>query len=267
MRLAGSAQTANPDADNPGFYRGNGQGFDIPTWLFEHIAVESGYREYRSAFAVDAYKRTIAYDAGSIQNAAVVTWDRGWVSITTAGGIGDPPPPLYAWDLLMEVAQVRLHDSGLAEGEGNMAFALENLSIGLTADQLVEKLRPKLHEQESELSELFVGELGLAASSADLFYAPAQGKEGALLFRAKGDSEASYDYAKPGFFSDDKLSVKVSTLGAAGGVTDDAHEKVPAKLGATYYVGDETGATYAVEIAERKDSEIGVNVRRVEAIQ
>ena len=267
MRLAGNAQTANPDAENPGFYRGNGQGFDIPTWLFEHIAVESGYREYREAFAVDDYKRTIKYDAGSIQNAAVVSWDRGWVSIATAGGIGDPPPPLYAWDLLMEVAQVRLHDSGLGEGEANMAFALEDLSIGLTADQLVEKLRPKLHEQETELSELFVGELGLAASTADVFYVPANGKEGALLFRAEGDSAASYDYKSPGFFSDEKLTTKVSTLGDAGGVSDAKHEKVPAKLGATYYVGDETGSVYAIEIAERKNADIGVNVRRVEAIQ
>jgi hypothetical protein len=267
MRLAGKNQTANPDADHAGFYRGNGGGFDIPTWLFEHIAAESGYREYRELFATDAYQRTLRYDTGSIQNAAVVTWNRGWVSITTAGGIGDPPPPLYAWDLLMEVAQVRLHDSGLSEGQANMAFALEDLSIGLTADQLVEKLRPKLHEQEAELSKLFVGDLGLASPRADVFYVPAEGKEGALLFRAKADSEADYTYPKPGFYSDEKLTIKVSTLEAVGGVADDSHEKVVAKLGATYYVCDEQGSTYALDISERKNSQIGVNVRKVEAIQ
>ena len=88
-----------------------------------------------------------------------------------------------------------------------------------------------------------------------------------ILFRAEGDSAASYDYKSPGFFSDEKLTTKVSTLGDAGGVSDAKHEKVPAKLGATYYVGDETGSVYAIEIAERKNADIGVNVRRVEAIQ
>jgi hypothetical protein len=267
MRLAGPTRTANPDPLDAGFYRGDGQGFDIASWLFEQIAAEAGYRSYHRAFETDDFKRTLRYDAGSIDNAAIIDWDRGWVSIATAGGIGDPPPPLYAWDLLMEVAQVRLHDSGLAEGEANMAFALTDLSIGLTAEQLVEKLRPKLHEQETELSELFVGELGLADSKADVFYVPADGKEGALLFRAEGDSQAEYRYPKPGFFSDEKLTSKVSSLGSVGGVTDDKHEKVSAKLGASYFVADETGATYAIEVAERDGTRVGMRVRRVEDIQ
>ncbi|HUS62155.1 MAG TPA: hypothetical protein VMY34_08155, partial [Acidimicrobiales bacterium] len=102
LRLAGKTREANPDADDAGFYRGDGQGFDIASWMFESVAVEAGYRMYHRAYATDAFKRTIHYDAGSIEDAAVVNWDRGWVSIATAGGIGDPPAPLYAWDLLME---------------------------------------------------------------------------------------------------------------------------------------------------------------------
>jgi hypothetical protein len=267
FRVAGAGREVAPDADDPGFYRGNGQGFSADSWLFEHIAVESGYRSYHRAFESAGFQRELRYDASSIDDAAVVNWNRGWVSIETAGGIGDPPPPLYAWDLLMEVAQVRLHDSGLSEGEANMAFSLENLSIGLTAQELIDKLRPKLAEQETELSELFVGDLGLAASGADLFYVPASGKEGALLFRAPGDSEAEYTYAKPGFFRDQALTQKVSSTSAAGGVSETEHEKVVAKVGASYFAADELGNVYRIELVERDGGRLGVQVHRAEAAE
>jgi hypothetical protein len=267
LLVAGSGREAGADAADPGFFRGNGQGFAADSWLFEHIAVEAGYRTFHRAFESAGFHRVLRYDAGTIEDAAVIDWNRGWVTIETAGGIGDPPPPLYAWDLLMEVAQVRLHDSGLGEGEANMAFSLDDLKIGVTADELIEKLRPKLAEQETELSELFVGDLGLAASGADLFYAPAAGKDGALLFRAAGDSASPYTYPKPGFFSDETLTEKVSTLAPAGGVTDPAHEKVVAKVGAVYYAADEAGDVYAIELTEREGTRLGVQLRRMEAIE
>jgi hypothetical protein len=208
----------------------------------------------------------LRYDAGSIKNAAVIDWNRGWVSIDTAGGIGAPPPDLYAWDLLMEVAQVRLHDNGVPEGQGDMAFSLENLSIGLTAEQLVEKLRPRLAEQETELSELFVGDLGLAESRADLFYVPAEGGKGVLMFRAPEDSEAEFTYPSVGFFSDSELTQKVSVTSAVEGV-DDPHEKVSAEVGKSYFACDEKGTVFEILIAERAGDRIGVQIKPVGALQ
>jgi hypothetical protein len=267
MLVAGATREAAPDADYPGFFRGDGQGYSVAPWFFEQSAVETGYRMFARSFMDRDYKRTLRYDAGSIVDAAVVDWDKGWVTITTAGGIGAPPPPLYAWDLLMEIAQVRLHDEGLSEGEANMAFSLEDLPIGLTAEQLIEKLRPKLAEQERRLSELFVGDLGLAESRTDVFYVPADGAEGALLFRAASDSEGELPYTKPGFFADSQLTDKVSTTLAVGGVDETLHEKIAAALGSIVYAEDESGRVYRIEIAARDGRRVGLHVNPVEDIR
>ncbi len=263
MLLAGTSQTAAPDPDNPGFYRGNSQGYGVSPWFFEHSTIEIGYRMLSKLAPETNYKRTLRYDAGSIKDAAVINWDRGWVNITVAGGVAPTPPPMYAWDLLMEVAQVRLHDNGVPEGQADMAFTLDNLSVGLTADELVERLRPRLAEQETELSELFVGDMGLAKSNADIFYAAKPGEVGALMFRAPNDSEEDYPYTTPGFFSDPELTDKVSTTDEVGGIDDPEHEKVPATLGATYYVSDEASDVFAVTVAERDGDRIGLRVVQV----
>jgi hypothetical protein len=259
---AGSNRMAAPDASDPGFYRGDGQGFSLPAWLFENVAAEAGYRIFHRNYATTNFAKTDRYDAGSIQDAAVLSWDHGWITITTAGGIGEPPPPLYVWDFLMEVGEARLHDQGVAQGAGDMAFPLKQLPIGLTADQLVEKLRPKLHEQESKLSDLLVGSAGLASSKADIFYVPAQGENGALFFRAEDDAGGGVTYAKPGFFSDAQLSQKVSVTGAAFGSTDTKHEKVEAKVGAVYYAQDQDGIAYQITLTDRDATTLGVEVRK-----
>ncbi|MFT3928124.1 MAG: hypothetical protein QM778_36685 [Myxococcales bacterium] len=267
MLKGGTNRYASPDAAHPGFYRGNSQGYAVSPWFFEHATVEIGYRMFFDAYANTSYKHELHYDAGSIKDAAVIGWDHGWVHVETAGNIGNVPPDIYAWDLLMEVAQVRLHDNGVAEGMADMAFTLNDLSIGLTADQLVEKLRPRLAEQETKLSELFVGDLGLAASSADFFYEPVDGADGVLLFRAAGDSEGAYAYPTPGFFGDAALTQKVSTLAPLGGANDSTHEKVPATVGAKYYAADEKGEPFQIEIVQRDGNRVGVQVSPAGVLQ
>jgi hypothetical protein len=259
---AGTTQNAGPDAADPGFFRGNGGGFALPPYLFENIAAEIGYRQLHRAFAEQSFQRENRYDAGSIKDAAVIGWNRGWVTIRTAGGLGAPPPPLYAWDLLMEVAQARLHD-GVPEGMGDMAFALEKLPIGLSADQLIAKLRPKLAEQETKLSELLVGNSGLASSAADVFYLRNEQGQAALLYRGPKDGGETRTYPKPGFFADPGLTQKVSSTAAAFGLAETAHEKAAATLGATYYVADETGAAFELKISEQTADGIGVEVRKL----
>jgi hypothetical protein len=241
--------------------------FSLDRFLFEHISAEIGYRQLHRAFASTAFRRENRYNAGSIVDAAVINWDRGWVSITTAGGIGAPPPPLYAWDLLVEVAEARQHDEGLAQGAADMAFTLTGLPIGLTADQLVAKLRPRLNEQQDKLSELLVGSSGLASSGADVFYQPATGGDGALLFRNTADGGGGVTYARPGFFSDAQLTQKVSVTAPAFGVTDSTHEKVAAKVGATYYAAEQDGTVFEILVKERDPDSVGLEVRRPGVIQ
>lgn len=265
MLGAGATRDANPDVDEPGFFRGDGQGWGVDPWLFEHIAVEAAYRQFHRHYPDDGFARVLRYDAGAITDAAVIDWDHGWVSISTAGGVGNPPAPVYIWDFIMEVAQVRLHDGNIPEGDANMGFDLTEVPIGLTAEQLVDKLQPSLHEQEDVLSEQLVGDLGLAVPRAELFYMPAEGKSGALAFPAAEDSAAEYAYVRPGFFSDAKLTDKVSKTGKVGGVEETLHEKVPAKVGAVYYVADEEDVVYQVTIAERDGERIGLRISAVEA--
>lgn len=268
MLLAGNQRNARPDEQNAGFYRGNGQAFDVSPWYFEHTTAEIGYRMFFQSFANKDYKNVLRYDAGAIKDAAVINWDRGWVTITTAGGVGAPPPPLYAWDLLMEVAQVRLHDNGIPEGQAEMAFSLTDLSIGLTADQLVERLRPRLAEQQTELSELLVGDVGLATSNADIFYVPREGGgTGYLLFRAPEDGEGEYTYPHVGFFEDASFTKKASSVTPIPGVTNVDHEVVPAKVGAEYFVADEQGNRFRLEVVAQEGERVGVLVGEVGVLQ
>jgi hypothetical protein len=249
---AGDQKEANPDAQHAGFYRGNSPVWQAQPWQLERIVAEIGYRQNYGLYPSGNYKNTLKYDAGSIMNAAVVQWDRGWVEISTAGGIGMPPPPQYAWDILLEVAQIRLHDGGVAEGKADLAFALKGLSIGLTADELVASVKPQLQAQSGDLSKLIAGTSGLAGSTCDLFFAPQKPAQapGFLFFRAAGDEGGTYAYAQPGFFADAGLTQKVSQAGPLPGTSDSTHEKLAATKGTKAFFRDNTAAVYQLEIID-----------------
>jgi hypothetical protein len=259
---AGKTKEARPDPMSPGFFRGDGEVWAIEPWKIENIVAETAYRQYAKLYSSSNYERTISYDTGSIKQAAVLGWSRGWVTMTTSGGIGDPPPPQYAWDILLETAQVRLHDGGIPEGMADMAFALKGLSIGLTADDLIAKVKPSLQMQAGKLSQLIAGTGGLADSGCDLFFAPATGgAAGFLFFRAAVDSMKTYAYARPGFFSDAALTQKASTPGALPGTTDTAHEKVAVSAGQKLYFQDDTGKPYLLEVVSLEPMGGGASVR------
>lgn len=249
---AGNSQTAGADPDRPGFRRGNSAVLAAQRWFTEGIIQEVAYRQYFDRFG-PSYAATLRYDAGSITNAAVINWSRGWTTIQTSGGIGDPPPPVFFWDLLMEVAQVRLHDGGIAEGAANAQFRVEKLAIGLTADQLIERVKPKLKEQEVELSKRIVGTQGLASSSCDVYFVPPL-----LYFRAASDGfEGAYPYTKPGMFSDAALTNKLSSI-------VEGHETVAVTgPGQAFFFQDQSGGVH--EFLVKAASANSVTVRVSEA--
>jgi len=255
-----AGKTARPDANAPGFYRGNSPVWNTNPWDLERIVSEAAYQQYRVKFASSSYARTLRYDAGSIDDAAVLDWSRGWVTITTSGGIGNPPPPTFVWDILDEVAQLRLHEGGIAEGAADVAFNLDDLAIGLDANGLVDALRPTLSAQAEELANRLIDPDGLIASTADFYFVPSStGGPGFLFFRSASDSTGTYSYATPGFFSNSTLATKVSTMGAMTGTNDTAHEKVVPVVGAKFYFADDTSAVYELEVVTVDSA--GVEVR------
>jgi len=261
---AGNRRMRNPDPERDGFFRGNGAAFDAEPWEIEHIVAETAYLQYAEAFA-PGYANVLRYDAGSIVDAAVMDWDRGWVAITTSGGIGSPPPPVYAWDVLTEVAQLRLHDGGdVAEGDANLAFTIEDLPIGLDAEGLIDALLPTLQEQEAEVAARLVSEETLVESPVDVYFVATEGGEGFLFFRAPEDASGEYPYATPGFFGDESLTTPTSTTDALPGTSDTTHHKVVPVVGEVHYFADDEGGIYRLDVVEVDAEGIGIRVAPVE---
>jgi hypothetical protein len=263
---SGATENVNTDAKDPGFYRGNGGAFALAPYYFEYIAAETTYRQLHRNFSETGYQRTLRYDAGSIKDAAVIGWNRGFLRVSTAGNLGSPPAPLYAWDLLTEVAQVRLHDGRIAEGAANMAFDLNDVPIGLSASDLVERLRPKLHTQEGKLSEQLAGKTGLAKTAADVFYVPpvgAGGGAGSLVFRAREDSGGPYDYPHVGLYADAALTQKKSTPIMLPELGNAAREAVQVSVGDTLYAADQDGSVHAIRIVEKAGTGVSIQVTHV----
>ncbi len=261
---AGTSRTAGADPMRAGFYRGDGAVWSLSPWLIERIVAETAYRQLSQRYASMGYARTLRYDAGSIRDAAVIDWARAWVTIRTSGGIGSPPAPTYVWDVLSEVAQIRLHDGGVAEGMANLAFTLRRVPIGLTADDLVRSLRPTLMAQRDELSRRLVGSGALAASAVDVYFVPSTDTSapGFLFFRTAADG-AGPTYRTVGFFEDQALTRRASSTGALAGTADTAHEKVAATMGRVLFARDDSGAVFRITVLDRTTEGLRVRVARV----
>lgn len=259
LLLPGASREAGADPQRPGFARGDGAVWGLPPWSLERLIAEAAYRQYHDSYAAEGYQKTARYDAGSITDAAVVTWERGWLTLTTAGGIGDPPAPLYAWDMIMEIAQLRLHDGGLGEGDVSLGVSLEDLEIGLRADEVIEAVRPVMQAQQEKLSELFVGQV--VAARCDVFLAAGDAPTRAILmFRAPEDGPGPYPYASPGFFGEASLAPasKLSSAGAVPGTTDTTHEKLVVRAGDRVFAQGDDGRAYAIDVVAVEGGEARV---------
>ncbi len=257
---AGSTQNAGADPERAGFFRGDGPVWSTPTTQLARVVAEAAYRQYHDRFAATNFARTLIYDAGAITDAATIDWSRGWLTLSTSGGVGDPPAPLYVWDMLLEVAQLRLHDGGIPQGDADVTFTLEDVPVGLDATTLVERLRPILQDQEEELATLIVGERGASSSGADLFFVPSTepGADGFLFFRAPGDAPGQpYGWSLPGFFDPD-TGARVSSTDPMAGTTDSTHEKVAATEGLSVAFTDDLGDVYVLTVTRGGDEPIVV---------
>jgi len=252
---------------------GNSEIWDLPPWEFEHLIMEAARRaaatipehcdEYR--LATDALAFEACIDA------------EGWTELTTFADIGDPPPPAYFWDIIVEVAQVRLHDGGLAEGDGDVQFTLRDVRIPIDPDDLLVQIKANFENDPSALASVAERVNDAAQGDADFYYYQPKRTNSAqiqgdyLYFVTEDDIRKDdealpvrpYDaYAKPGFYADADLSDKLSSLAEIDG--DDVHEKIKVSPGDVLYIEDDAGRRFKLAVGDKPSpSRISLDITRL----
>lgn len=224
----------------------------LDSWLFEYLVTHAGYFDYENLTASLEYLLgTAEVHIGQGGNPP------GWVQYDVLLGLGNPPEDQYIWETILEVAQVRLHDSGFATfPEGvQLAFTVEDIDVGITGSQAAEAVRPYLQEQASTISDFLLGDYKDDNDPVDFYYRRAEDGQPYVYFVAPEDRSegASYGYATPGFFHDVGLSDRASSPSIEG-VADEIHQKLALPAGESfYYFEDDTGARYRARFTVGED--------------
>jgi hypothetical protein len=246
--------------------RGNSPVWEQPLWEFEHILARAG--ELRAA-QIEDHCSTYApagTSTSDFEAVKVCIDESGWTEISVDESVilEDPPPaPSYFWDILLDVAQARLHDGGLAEGEADLEVTLRDVPVGVKTEDLVASIKENLASDPAVLKDMALELNNNAAGDADFYlYQPSTesgvaGQRDYLYFVAPDDIRKDadgvrvrdYAYESPGFFSDPALEKKVSTTEEIDG--DALHEKVEVKAGDTLYFADDEGHRYEIRIGDK----------------
>jgi hypothetical protein len=252
--------------------QGNSAAWGLDPWIFEHVMAEVGFR--RSA-DVPAHCDTYELATGADVFTACVE-DDGWVQMETFNDVGDPPPPAYLWDLQLEIAQTRLHDGGLSEGEADVEVVVRDVPIGIGPDELTQQIRANAEHNPQGLADLARALAGATVGNADFYYyralpdaPPEQAGDwlyfvlpGDIALDVDGDPVREYAYAHPGFFEDAALTQKVSDTRAVEG--DVVHEKVRIRPGDVLHVEDDQGRVYRIDVADKPSTwRVALDVIRV----
>lgn len=248
------------DAREPGPL-GNSPAWDLPAWEFERLIIEMARQrtalvgahcdEYELGTGVQAFKACV--DAS------------GWTEMTTFTDIGNPPPPAYFWDVLAEVAQVRLHDpvaggQPIPEGEADVEFTLKNIKIPLDEAAILAGIKANLAANPQALADMTELLNDNAEGDADFYYYRPQNAapdDDYLYFitaddlrvDAEGAPVRPYAYARPGFYADAALTTKLSDTAAIDG--DTTHEKLKVRPGLTAFVEDDAGQVFQIQVGDK----------------
>ncbi len=187
-----------------------------------------------------------------------------------------PPPPSYFWDILLEVAQVRLHDGGLQEGQGDISFTLRSVPVGTTVAELVAQIKGNIQKNPAALAGIAELLNENTEGAADFFYyvpspdTPEALRGDYLYFVAPADIENDtygnpvrpYAYKSPGFYADAALGTKLS---APTPIDDDTtHEKIKVAPGDVVYLEDDERRVYKLTVGEKPSPHsISLDVKRV----
>jgi hypothetical protein len=251
-----------------------------PVWEFEHILADAG--RLRGA-QIAPHCTTYAPQgtgADPFDAVEVCIDDKGWVEIKLDPSVvldEPPPPPSYFWDVLVEVAQRRLHDGGLAEGAASPELTIRDVPIGIETADLVDRIKANLEKDPTLLKGMAVELNDNAAGDADFYYyQPATeggvaGRDDYLYFvapedirkDAEGNPVRPYTYKNPGFYADAGLVTKVSAKDAIDG--DDLHEKVKIEPGRSVFFEDDGGRRYEVKAGPKPSPHrVALTVTRVQ---
>jgi hypothetical protein len=239
---------------------GNSPVWAAPPWQIEHLLATAG--QIRAA-AISEHCTSYSPEgtSGSSFTAVNVCIDAtGWTDIAVDPSVilsEPPPPPSYFWDILLEVAQRRLHDNGLAEGAARVELTVEDVPIGLTTEELVAQIRANAQANPRTLRALAEQLNDNTQGDADFYYYQSAAGGDYLYFIAPlelrlnedGTFVRPYAYAKPGFFADAALTQKLSTKEQLDG--DSEHEKVRIEPGMTLYMEDDAGRRYEIQAGDK----------------
>lgn len=247
--------------------------WDLPPWEFERIIIEMARQ--RTALVgphCDEYK--LGTDAVAFEGCVDAD---GWVELTTFTDIGNPPPPAYFWDVLAEVAQVRLHDGGIAEGDADVEFTLRDVHIPLDEPKIVAQIKANLAANPAALTGITEQLNNNTDGDADFYYfkpdprtTPAEQQGDWLFFVAPDDLREDaagapvrpYAYANPGFYADAELTKKVSSKDPLAG--DAVHEKVRVAPGDALYLEDDEGRRYELLALDKpREHTLALEITRI----
>jgi hypothetical protein len=239
--------------------QGNSPAWNLPPWEFERLIIEMARRE---TSMISAHCDEYHLATGAVAFTACID-ATGWVTLQTFNDIGSPPDPAYLWDLELEIAQVRLHDGGLAEGEANVELTVRDVPVGVPPEQLIEQVRENLSANPEALREFASLITSSTVGDADFYYvrrgpeAPASERGDWLFFVAEHDIRLddeghpvrSYAYPAPGFFADEALSSKLSDTRAVDG--DEVHEKIRIEPGDAFFVQDDEHRIFRIDVGDK----------------
>lgn len=238
---------------------GNSPVWSSPPWVTEHVLAETGRR-----LAASIPPHCTSYGpSGEVSppfQAVRVCFDAtGFVTMDVSPSVllAEPPPaPAYFWDLLLEVAEARMHDGGLSEGEANVSMPVHDVPVGVKTDDVVSRIRKNFESDPTTLRAMAEALTGGTRGDADFFYVQPDGETSDFLYfvapedirkDAEGAPARPYGYKNPGFFSDPALTQKVSSQEPVAG--DTTHEKVKVSPGQTLYIEDDEGRVFEILVS------------------
>ncbi len=260
--------------------------WDLPPWEFEQmIAGMAKLKADEIPAHCDEYKfntGTVAFRACISESAEddpkpEVPW--AWTELKSFGDIGDPPPPAYLWDVLLEVVQVRLHDGGLAEGQADVEFTLKDVEIDVDEAEekkLVDEIKANFQEDPGAFVEVAKTLVDSSTGDPDFYYyrpeldnsIDIQGDwlyfvtEADIRVDDEGELVRPYAYEKVGFYADEGLNEKVSSTMEVD--LDTTHEKVQIHPGDVLYIQDDRGVRYRINVAEKPSKfRVSLDVTRI----
>ncbi len=260
---------------------GNSPVWIAPSWTLEHLVARAGLNMYGDHQFYKEY-----YLTSPDNPLFVLDIDAGWMTITTLGDVGSPPPPLYIWDLFLEVAQARLHDGPdpanpaadpIAEGEAHVRFTLTDIEVGITAEQVADAIRLNLEEDPSGLISVAGVLLDQSAGVPDFFYYRprpdgTEASEGDWLYYITADDlplddngapvRDFADYTRLGFFADPDLTLEISAPTPSDG--DILHRKIEIEPGDLLYAGDDSEKVYSIEVLDKPSrAKVALRIERL----